>query len=299
MSPEQKDAIINIVTSSRNNREKKSWKAINDGDSDNIVTRMSITTFENVMYEAGYARRNPGWKPPLTLEQERERYLWALAHNPGKYEVGDGLGYDFRKVCFTDETPGRIGEERGMQRVWCMENERYEDDVKKGCNRKDCALQFFGAFRYSHKGPCHVYWHETEEEKENVERHLKMENEWMQNHDNTLQSDARRALQETSEGNTNHRYNTRKKQYVPSSHDYKRGSRTRGGVDGYRHREGALKKVAPWINNLKNQVIECILLQDGAPSHKSQIACDFLTVQKLETMWWPGHSPEINASEHA
>jgi hypothetical protein len=35
--------------------------------------------------------------------------------------------------------------------------------------------------------------------------------------------------------------------------DYKRGDRTRGGVDGYRHREGALKKVIPWIKTHKSQ----------------------------------------------
>jgi hypothetical protein len=39
----------------------------------------------------------------------------VLEHNPDKYELADGLGYDFRKVCFTDETPACIGEECGMQ----------------------------------------------------------------------------------------------------------------------------------------------------------------------------------------
>ena len=64
---QEQDAIINIVTSSRNNREKESWQAVKDGDFDDIIPKMRITTFENVMYEAGYARRRPGWKPPLTL----------------------------------------------------------------------------------------------------------------------------------------------------------------------------------------------------------------------------------------
>jgi hypothetical protein len=35
---------------------------------------MSITTFENVMHEAGCARKSPGWKPALTPEQEKKRY---------------------------------------------------------------------------------------------------------------------------------------------------------------------------------------------------------------------------------
>jgi transposase len=299
LSQEQKDSIIKIVTSSRNNREKESWQAISDGDFSGIVPKMSISTFENVLYEAGYSRKRPGWKPSLTKDQIETRYLWALEHNPDRYEVGDGLGFDFRIVCFTDETPARIGEERGMQRVWCKDGERYDEGVKKTRNRKDCALQFYGAFRYDHKGPCHVYWHETDEEKEYAVAALEAENLYRQHYDDLLQTKARTVLSEANESDVNGRYYTRKKQYVPSKHDYKRGDRTRGGVDGYRHREGALKKVTPWINSLKKQGITCVLLQDGAPSHKASIARDYLTVERVETMLWPGHSPEVNASEHA
>ncbi|KAF1939232.1 hypothetical protein EJ02DRAFT_497764, partial [Clathrospora elynae] len=71
------------------------------------------------------------------------------------------------------------------------------------------------------------------------------------------------------------------------------------GVDGYRHRKGALKKVAPWINSLKSQGVACYLLKDGAPPHKSRIANNYLQVQKVEKMVWPGHSPDVNASKHA
>jgi hypothetical protein len=140
LTQDQKDTIILIVTSSRTNCEKQSWQALKDGDFKDVVREMSVTTFENVMYEAGYSRRRPGWKPPLTPAQQQERLQWALAYNLDKYEYGDGLGFDFRDVVFTDETPARIGEERGMQRVWCKENERYDDDVKKDRNRKDCCL---------------------------------------------------------------------------------------------------------------------------------------------------------------
>jgi hypothetical protein len=54
-----------------------------------------------------------------------------LLHNPDKYEYGDGLGFDFRTVIFTDETPARIGKQQGMQRAWYKEGEKYEDDVRK------------------------------------------------------------------------------------------------------------------------------------------------------------------------
>ena len=55
------------------------------------------------------------------------------------------------------------------------------------------------------------------------------------------------------EGNINSRYNTREKQHVPSTIDYKRGERARGGVDGYRHRECALRKVPKWIDSSRNK----------------------------------------------
>ena len=146
------------------------------------------------MYEAGFARKRPGWKPHLTEPQQQERLQWAVAHNPDKYEYGDGLGFDFRDVVFTDETPARIGEERGMLRVWCKDGERYKNDVKKDRNRKDCCLQFYGAFRYDYKGPCYTYFEETEEQKQSAKDALKKENAQRKQDDNILQGNARAAL---------------------------------------------------------------------------------------------------------
>ena len=60
LSKKQKEQIIEIVISSHNNREKEAWQAIADDDFSEIVHEMSISTFEKVMYEAGYARRRPG-----------------------------------------------------------------------------------------------------------------------------------------------------------------------------------------------------------------------------------------------
>ncbi|KAF2031302.1 hypothetical protein EK21DRAFT_88226 [Setomelanomma holmii] len=166
----------------------------------------------------------------------------------------------------------RIGKERSMQRTWCKEDERWDEGVKHDRNRKDCALQFYSLFRYNYKGPCHVYHEETQQEKEEAEVVLKEENADTQARYNKLQHHARLALSQLSESDVNKRYRTRKR---------------------------ALKKVAPWINSLKKRGIKCILLQDGASAHKSRIARDYLTIQHVERLWWPGHSPEVNATEHA
>ncbi|KAF1354196.1 hypothetical protein EJ07DRAFT_168386 [Lizonia empirigonia] len=199
LNDEQRAQVVAITIGSRKSREKESWQAIKDGDFENCgLPNFSISLHQNIMYDAGYARRRPGWKPPLTPEQQQERYQWALAHNPDRYKEGDGLGFDFRQVVFTDETPARIGDERGMQRVWCKEAERFEDD-------------FYGAFRYNNKGPCYTYFEETKEQKQSAEVALGKENAQRQQDDNILQGNARAALQILNESDSNKRYNTRKK----------------------------------------------------------------------------------------
>lgn len=298
LSDEQKTEIIRITTQDRNHREEEPWQAIQHRELHAIAPNLSVSTFENVMYEAGYSRRKPGRKPPLSSTQRRDRLRWALNHNPDRYEVGDGLGFDFRCVIFTDETPARVGEERGMIRTWARDDEIFNDDVRHDRNRRDCCIQFFGAFRYGHKGPCHSYFRETPKEKEVAEELLELENAATRTSSNNAQRQARAALQELGEVDINLRTTTRKLQHI-KKHNNHRGIKSRGGVDGYRYREGALKKVAPWINSLKDEGITCLLLEDGAPPHKSRIANDYLQVQKIEKMAWPGHSPDVNASEHA
>ncbi|KAF1363980.1 hypothetical protein EJ07DRAFT_101794, partial [Lizonia empirigonia] len=79
-------------------------------------------------------------------------------------------------------------------RVWCKEAERFEDDVKKDRNRRECCLQFYGAFRYDNKGPCYTYFEETKEQKQSAEVALGKENAQRQQDDNILQGNARAAL---------------------------------------------------------------------------------------------------------
>ncbi|KAF1973224.1 hypothetical protein BU23DRAFT_380958, partial [Bimuria novae-zelandiae CBS 107.79] len=79
----------------------------------------------------------------------------------------------------------------------------------------------------------------------------------------------------------------------------KRGDRSRGGVDGYRHREEVLKPLlVPWINSLYEEGRAPLLLEDGAPAHTSKIAVEYLEVSHIQKLNWPGHSPDVNAAEH-
>ena len=57
-----------------------------------------------------------------------------------------------------------------------------------------------------------------------------------------------------------------------------------------------MKKVVPWIYELEKKGIKCVIQQDGAPAHKSQISRDYLTTEMIDMLWWPGHSPEVNVT---
>ncbi|KAH8725976.1 hypothetical protein GQ44DRAFT_706225, partial [Phaeosphaeriaceae sp. PMI808] len=62
LSEAQKKAVIAVATQNKETREKQSWQAIADGDFDylNLLIELSITSFENIIYKAGYGRRAPG-----------------------------------------------------------------------------------------------------------------------------------------------------------------------------------------------------------------------------------------------
>ncbi|KAF1972160.1 hypothetical protein BU23DRAFT_508906 [Bimuria novae-zelandiae CBS 107.79] len=201
----QKDLIIKIVTSDREHREKEAWQAIADGYfEERGLPKMSITTFQNVMYEAGYSRKAQGFKPTLTDDQHKERYEWALAHNSDKDEYGDGKGFNYRRVVYTDETPARVGEQRGMKRAWCKADEVYHKDVKRPKIQANyCTLQFYGSFTYDYKGPTHIYEKETPEQKREAQKALEAENQENRRQREELVPLARRALRSMGDSEVN------------------------------------------------------------------------------------------------
>ena len=128
------------------------------------------------MYAAGYSRQAPGTKPPLTEAQMEDRLQWCLKYNPDKYEVGDNKGFNFQRVCFSNKTPARVGEQRGIKRAWVQPGEEYHDDVKLAKIKPTCTLQFYGAFTYNSKGPCHIYTEETTTQKQLAKKVLELKN---------------------------------------------------------------------------------------------------------------------------
>ncbi|KAL5371666.1 hypothetical protein DPSP01_014091 [Paraphaeosphaeria sporulosa] len=90
-------------------------------------------------------------------------------------------------TTLTDETPARIGEQRGMQRAWFRPEEKYDNDVKHDRIQKYCKLQFYGAFTYNHKG-------ERKAEARAAEAALDRENAERRKQDTSAQHQARAAL---------------------------------------------------------------------------------------------------------
>ncbi|KAF1977106.1 hypothetical protein BU23DRAFT_565254 [Bimuria novae-zelandiae CBS 107.79] len=210
------------------------------------------------MYEAGYARRAPGFKPALTDDQRRRRFQWALAHNPDKHEYGDGLGFNFRRVIYRRNTSTR-------------------------------------RFTYDSKGPYHIYGTESAEAKRIAKQRLDKENQRNKEQRQRLVPQARAALQELGDADANSRAWAWAKR-----HELKRGDRSRGGVDGYRHSEEVLKLLlVPWINSLYEEGRAPLLLEDGAPAHQARISLEYLEASHIQKLPWPGHSPDVNAKEHA
>jgi hypothetical protein len=75
LGDEQRARVVAITIASQQSREKESWQATKDRDFVNAgLPNFSVSLHENIMYDAGYARRRPGWKLTLSPEQKKERH---------------------------------------------------------------------------------------------------------------------------------------------------------------------------------------------------------------------------------
>jgi hypothetical protein len=158
-------------------------------------------------------------------------------------------------------------------------------------------MQFYGCFTYNEKGPCYIYRKETDAQKAKAAINLAAENLHNKSQREDLVSTARTALREMGDADVNQM----RKQAWSKAMELKRNDRTRGGVDGYRHREEVLKPlVVPWLKQLKQKgKTDLLLLEDSAPAHISRFDTKFLDVNGIKKLCWPGHSPDVNAEEHA
>lgn len=268
------------------------------------IPRLSRSTLQNVMYEAFYAKRHPGAKFALTPKIEEARYQWALLYNPDPTPTRPA--FDWTTVCFTDETPGKVGLVSGKFYAWCLADELYDEDVKRIKTTNYTEVQFWSCFMFGAKGPCHVHFKESPEEVQQAAEYLKTRNKTRESRYNTrstLIGQARHALHVLNEPTVNAigrrlPYNQVKKLDVEKP--LKRGDRQRGGVDGYRHEQLVLwPKLFPFVRSQQEAGRQVVVLEDGAAAHNSQFDREFFIYSDIVKILWPGNSPDVNAAEHA
>jgi len=159
-------------------------------------------------------------------------------------------------------------------------------------------LQFWGCFTYGMKGPCHVWFPEEEDEKKLASYLLAMENKARHDLRLHLEAIARPALALLDINLQSKRRNP-DKQLVKDI--LKRGNRSRGEIDGYRHREFVLKpKLVPFtkeVERVKGTTVE--VLEDCAPAHVLRFDTEYMDLNDIKKLLWPSNSPDLNASEHA
>jgi hypothetical protein len=164
-SEAQKRKVFELATSNRSYREKESWQAIQRGNFEGIVPKISISLFETIMYEAGCSRRKPGWKPKLTPAQEHARFEWPWDTTLIKTSLVT------IKASISDASVSQMRLRLELESsVTCSEagkkgDERYNEDVKIYRVQKYSQLQLYGAFTYDHKGPCVIHEREGPLEK--------------------------------------------------------------------------------------------------------------------------------------
>jgi len=292
----QKAGIIEAVTKSRETRDFRTEELQKHATSlfaHLDLPPVSDSTIESVLYAAGYARRKHGWKFALTPAMKAARYKWALAHNPDDPDKP----FDPRRVIYTDETAIKVGAERGYMRSWRKVDETYHPDVTRERSKKFSELHFWGCFTYGMKGPCHVYFPELEDEKKLASYLLAMENKARHDLRLHLEAVARPALALLDINVQSKRRNPDK---MLIKDILKRGNRSRGGIDGYRHRESVLKpKLVPFTKKVERVKGSVKVLEDCAPAHISKFDTEYMSLNDIKKLLWPSNSPDINASEHA
>jgi hypothetical protein len=75
-------------------------------------------------------------------------------------------------VIFSDEASIIVSAKRGQQKISRFPSERYYPDcIERHFNNYSEAM-FWGCFTYDYKGPCHIYYPETEAQKETNQKEI-------------------------------------------------------------------------------------------------------------------------------
>jgi len=146
------------ISSDRHHREMGQFEVAQELD-----LKASKSTIRTAARSHKIHQVKPTKKLSLTPIQMAERYEIALSRKDWTLD-------DWRRVVFSDEASILVREHRGPNKISRKPDERYNPDCIEVRYNNYSEAMFWGCFSYDFKGPCHVYYPETANEKIKYEK---------------------------------------------------------------------------------------------------------------------------------
>jgi hypothetical protein len=212
-------------------------------------------------------------------------------------------------VIFSDEASIIVSAKRGQQNIsWYLDERYHPDCIEQRYNNYSEAM-FWGCFTYDHKGPCHIYYPETAEQKKaNEEKMDKLNDEEIEEECQEAFNQQERA-KEAEWDRKGRRWPTNRASWEVfwKNNKFKKGP-SRGGVDNLRYTYEVLE---PYLISYYDEIMlqrhdpdefECdqppyVFQQDNAPSHASKWTIRKLKKAGILILEHVGNSPDMNAIE--
>jgi hypothetical protein len=259
-------------------------------------------TIEKKLRQRGLRRTKSTKKLGLTESQKAQRYEVALSRQDW------GLA-EWRRVIFSDEAAIIVSAKRGQQNISRFPLERYHPDcIERRWNNYSEAM-FWGCFTYDFKGPCHIYYLETEEQKEANQKEIERINK------EEIEAECRTAF-DKQEREKERKWNEKGQKWPTKraswdiywkNNQFKKG-KSRGGVDNIRYWAEVLEPyLIPFWEEIMVQRHDpdtldpepYLFQQDNAPSHASKWTQRRLAKRGIPLLEHIGNSPDMNAIEGA
>ena len=252
ISPRNSRRLIRQATKNKYQR-RKDWVTI----AREIGINASPSAINSAFHRAGYGRYPPRYKPQLNTQQKNQRLNFCT-------EWVDKLRGKEHQIVFCDEMTIRAGERRGQMWITRTEEEAYHPDCIESRFSAFTELMFWGCYTMYRQGPRIIFDKETQEEKEIAQEDITTRNGPY--HAALLQEQARLADENSRRPPSRQLKRPRK----PNEAQYKRGDRSRGGIDWYRYQEQVIKPhLVLFIKKIIRTYGHCYLVQDGAPAHNA------------------------------
>jgi hypothetical protein len=284
-------------------QRKKLWHIVAKEEGFFYVHRRTI---EKKLRERGLRRLKSTKKLGLTELQRRQRYELALSRKDWGLE-------EWRKVIFSDEALIIVSAKRGQQNISRMvgDEERYHPDcIERRFNNYSEAM-FWACFTYDYKGPCHIYYPETEEQKKDNEDKIEKLNKDEIEEEAQAAFDKQEREKERKWDDKGQKWPKKRASWEAywKNNQFKKG-KLRGGVDNIRYTYEVIEPyLIPFFQEITLQehdpdTFNCdrspfIFQQDNAPSHASKWTLRRLAKAGITVLEHIGNSPDMNAIEGA